>query len=205
VERVHGPQAAMKRLYGRRVARLPGEKGIVLERPISLAGMRDGDGRRRRSSGRSGRSNWPRGTKEERRAELQRRAAERAERERRKHLAEMAAAAAAAAATIDGGEGPFKVMSAAHLHALLRVREEVATQMHIPPESLMPSAAVAVTLTSPATVASHMSGVFVVVDDSFRGLNAGTARRVRKSRDKLHFPTPGSHIALMFKDRATCA
>lgn len=203
VERKHGPRAAIKRMYGRRVSQIPGAKGIVLERPISLAVRRGGDGRRRRSSGRSGKSNWPGGSKEERRAEMERRAAARDERLRRKQLADLAAAAAAMAKTVDGGEGPFRLASMAHLHAMLKVREEVAAKMQIPAESLMPSAAAAVTLTSPASVASHMDGVLVVINDSLRGLEAGTARRVRKTRDKLHFQTPGSHVALMFRTGPT--
>ena len=50
---VHGPKAAIGKLYGKRVKSLASGDGVVVDRPIKLTMPRE---RRRRSSGRSGRS-----------------------------------------------------------------------------------------------------------------------------------------------------
>ena len=52
----HGPKAAMRRLYGRRVKSLACGDGVVVDRPISLAPPRERTHAKRRSSGRSGKS-----------------------------------------------------------------------------------------------------------------------------------------------------
>ena len=53
---VHGPKAAIGKLYGKRVKSLASGNGAVVDRPIKLAGPRKAGEHRRRSSGRSGRS-----------------------------------------------------------------------------------------------------------------------------------------------------
>ena len=132
-------------------------------------------------------------------AELARRAAARAERERQKQLAAMAKAAEEAARAMDGGDGAYDGATAAQRLALMRVRDELATRMAVPPERLAPSATAAVTLVAPTTIPAHADGYFIPIDQSVGELRVGEAKRVRRGRDRLQFETPGSRIALLFK------
>ena len=70
----HGPKAGMRAIFGKTVQHLPGGHGIVKDRALKLAVEK-----KKRKPGRSGASNWPRGSRaarERSRAECGRRAAE---------------------------------------------------------------------------------------------------------------------------------
>ena len=112
----------------------------------------------------------------------------------------MAKAAEEAARALDGGEGAFEGATTAQRMALLRVRNEVATTMAVRPERLAPSATAAVTLIAPTAIPAYADGYFIPVDQSVGGLRVGEAKRVRRGRDRLQFATPGSRVALLFKE-----
>ena len=54
----HGPKAGMRALFGKTVHHLPGGLGIVKDRALKLAVEK-----KKRKPGRSGASNWPRGSR----------------------------------------------------------------------------------------------------------------------------------------------
>ena len=111
----------------------------------------------------------------------------------------MAKAAEEAARAMDGGEGAFDGATTAQRMALLRVRNEVATTMAVPPERLAPSATAAVTLIAPTAIPAYADGIIIPVDQSVGGLCVGEAKRVRRGRDRLQFASAGSRLALLFK------
>ena len=103
------------------------------------------------------------------------------------------------ARAMDGGDGVYDGATAAQRLALMRVRDELATRMAVPPERLAPSATAAVTLIAPTAIPAYADGYFIPVDQSVGGLRVGEAKRVRRGRDRLQFATPGSRVALLFK------
>lgn len=110
----------------------------------------------------------------------------------------MAKAAAEAAKALDGGEGPYDGATVAQRLALMRVRNELANKMAVRPESLAPSASVAVTLVAPTTIRAYSDGVLVPIEHDIGGLRVGEAREIRAGRDRLQFAMAGSRLALLF-------
>ena len=143
---------------------------------------------------------WPCGrTTAERMADQTRRAAQRAERERGKQLAAMAKAAEEAARAMDGGDGAYDGATGAQKMALMRLRNELAMRMALPPERLAPSACAAVTLIAPTAIPAYADGVFVPIDQSVGGMHAGEATLIRRGHDRMQFASAGSRVALLFK------
>lgn len=191
-----GPKAAMKRLHGRVVLGLPRSQGVVVQRPM-LLGTRRGDTPARRR--RSGRSNWAAGSKEERMAELARRAAARLECARVAELARMTKEAAKAAKACDGGTGPYALASPAQRYALWTVRERVAAAMGIDDSNkLTTRAAAAVSLVAPAAVPAFESGMVVAVDESLPSVSPGATVEVHRDESMCQFHQPGACVALTF-------
>ena len=202
-----GAKVAISKLYGRRV--ISDARGVLCDRPISLAACRGvTKTKRRRTSNRSGRSNWPGGTNEERMAELRRRAIAREAREEQKRLEELQKAVNEMAKALDSGEGPYRIASEAQRQALLRLREQAASLMAISADRLSPSAAAVVTLVAPTSVPSHVDGVFVnLAEDSVAGVPSGMARCVRRGSDSIEFMYPGAWMgpsSAPQSGRATC-
>ena len=111
----------------------------------------------------------------------------------------MAKAAEEAARALDGGDGAYNGATVAQRLALMRVRNELATKMAVPAECLAPTASVAVTLVAPTAIPAYADGVLIPVDQSVSGLRVGEAKRVCRGRDRLQFASPGSRVALLFK------
>ena len=181
-----GPKAGMKALYGKTVKHLPGDEGVVKDRSLKLAE------RRKRKSGRSGASNWPRGPKEMRerfKAECARRAAERA----------AAAALREAMSELDDGIGPYMVRSPEEWLAITQVRQALASEVGVSPNDLRPSAAVAVSIV-PGSIESYTDGYIVAMSGgtTTSGVRAGDSFRVRKGSRMCAFVAPGVERALVF-------
>ena len=185
----HGPKAGMRALFGKTVHHLPGGHGIVKDRALKLAVEK-----KKRKSGRSGASNWPRGSRaarERSRAECGRRAAERA-------------AAAALRQAIEEleeeqGDGPYPVRSPEEWLAITKVQQALAVEVGVSPNALNPSAAIAATLV-PGTIDAYMTGYVVSTceSDTNTGVRAGESLSVRKGSVMCEFVTPGVQRALVF-------
>jgi hypothetical protein len=185
----HGPKAGMRALFGKTVHHLPGGHGIVKDRALKLAVEK-----KKRKSGRSGASNWPRGSRaarERSRAECGRRAAERA-------------AAAALRQAIEEleeeqGDGPYPVRSPEEWLAITKVQQALAAEVGVSPNALSPSAAIAATLV-PGTIDAYMTGYVVSTceSDTNTGVRAGESLSVRKGSVMCEFVTPGVQRALVF-------
>lgn len=179
-----GPRAGMRRLFGRRVKSLPEDKGAVFDRAIALTIHQ---AKKRRGPGRSGRSNWPKGSKEDRTAEMNRRAEKRAE-----------DAAAALKDSIDDGKGPYKA-TLQQAMAIRRVREQVGRRIGVAAERLLPSATVAVTTLAPTSIPAFVDGAVVSLDDSLVPMSKGDVMTMRRGASLCKFTTAGSRIALTFR------
>ena len=182
-----GPKAGMRALFGKTVKHLPRGEGVVKDRALKLA-----ERKRKRRSGRSGASNWPRGTKETRerfKAECARRAAERA----------AAAALRGAMSELDDGIGPYMVRSPEEWLAITQVRQALASEVGVSPNDLRPSAAVAVSIV-PGSIESYTDGYIVAMSGgtTTSGVQAGDSLRVRKGSRMCDFATPGVERALVF-------
>ena len=183
-----GPKAGMRALYGKTVKHLPRGEGVVKDRVLKMAAEK-----KKRKSGRSGASNWPRGTmatRERFKAESARRAAERA----------AAAALREAMSELDDGVGPYMVRSPEEWLAITQVRQALASDHGLSPNELRPSAAVAVTLL-PGSIDAYTNGYIVAMSEgttTSSGLRAGDSLRVRKGRTMCDFATPGVERALVF-------
>ena len=186
----HGPKAGMRALYGKTVKHISGGKGIVKDRALKLALQK-----KKRKSGPSGASNWPRGSKETRRRfkeECARRAAERAaEAALRQAIDELGEE--------DDVDGPYPVRSPAEWIAILKVRQALAAEVGVSPNALNPSAAIAATLV-PGTIDAYTTGYVVSMCDSDTNtrVRAGESMSVRKGSVMCEFVTPGVQRALVF-------
>ena len=181
-----GPKAGMRALFGTTVKHLPDGEGVVKDRALKMAAEK-----KKRKSGRSGASNWPRGTRAMRerfKAESARRAAERA----------ATAALREAMSELDEGVGPYMVRSPEEWLAITQVRQALASETGLSPNELRPSAAVAVTLL-PGSIDAYTNGYIVAMSGtSSSGVRAGDSLRVRKGRPMCDFATPGVERALVF-------
>ena len=181
-----GPKAGMRALFGKTVKHLPRGEGVVKDRALKLA-----ERKKKRRSGRSGASNWPRGTKETRerfKAECARRAAERA----------AAAALREAMSELDDGSGPYMVRSPDEWLAITQVRRALASEMGLSPNQLRPSAAVAATLV-PGSIDAYTNGYLVAISEgTISGVRAGDSLCVRKGGLMCEFATPGVERAIVF-------
>ena len=181
-----GPKAGMRALFGTTVNHLPDGEGVVKDRALKMAAEK-----KKRKSGRSGASNWPRGTRAMRerfKAESARRAAERA----------ATAALREAMSELDEGVGPYMVRSPEEWLAITQVRQALASETGLSPNELRPSAAVAVTLL-PGSIDAYTNGYLVAMSDTgSSGVRAGDSLRVRKGRPMCDFATPGVERALVF-------
>ena len=184
-----GPKAAMTTLYGRTVKVLACGNGVIKDRPLALRAQH-----KKRRSGPSGKSNWPRGTRQERAEGRQRRAQRRQQVDR-----EVAAALRQAAQDLDSGRGAFAVRCLKQQLAILRLRDEAATLMNVSPDELSPSAAIVATLVPAGPIPSWTTGCFTVVaDDEPTGLRAGTAMPAERGDTLCEFPNPGLQCGLVF-------
>ena len=187
-----GPKAAMTTLYGRTVKVLACGNGVIKDRPLALRAQH-----KKRRSGPSGKSNWPRGTRQERAEWLQRRAQRRQQVDR-----EVAAALRQAARDLDSGRGAFAVRCIKQQLAILRLRDEAATLMNVSPDELSPSAAIVATLVPAGPIPSWTTGCFTVVaDDEPTGLRAGTAMPAERGDTLCEFPNPGLQCGLVFHQK----
>jgi len=189
----HGPKAGMEMLFGRTVQHLPEGDGVVKDRPLVFAV------KKKRRSGKSGRSNWPKNMAE-------RLARERSKAERALLAAQRAAAAALREASreTDDGRGAYAVRCPAEWMAVAEVRHALAANMGVPACELSPSAAVAATML-PGCIDAYTDGFAVVLSEggaktntSSTELQMGQAVRLHRGGVMCDFLTPGMLRGLVF-------
>ena len=115
---MHGPKAGIKMLHGKTVQYLPGGDGVVKDRALKFVA------KKKRRSGKSGNSNWPKDKAE-------RLAREQSKAERALLAAQRAAAAALreAISEMDDGCGAYAVRCPAEWMAITKVRHALADNM----------------------------------------------------------------------------
>lgn len=187
----HGPKAGMEMLFGRTVQHLPEGDGVVKDRPLVFVV------KKKRRSGKSGRSNWPKNKAE-------RLARERSKAERALLAAQRAAAAALreASRNMDDGFGAYAVRCPAEWMAIAEVRQALAANMGVPACELSPSAAVAATML-PGRIDAYTDGFAVILSgsggtDSSAELQMGQAVRLHRGGAMCDFITPGMLRGLVF-------
>jgi len=192
LSRCRGAKVAIDALHGRTVKVLPNGRGVIKDRPLAF------QARKKRASGPSGKSNWPK-NRQEREAWYARRARPSSDRQT------MDAALREAAKELgDDGRGAYVVRCVKEQVAILRLRQEAAAFLSVPPVDLKPSASFIAAL-APVRVPSYTNGCGVVVaDDDACGVLAGTAVQVAKGGLLYRFAQPGSHCTLVFHHRAAC-
>ena len=186
LSRRRGAKVAIDALHGRTVKVLSKGRGVIKDRPLAFLAPK------KRASGPSGRSNWPKNQHE--RDAWKRRKAQPSS--RRQGID--AALREAAKELGDDGKGAYVVRCVRQQLAILRLRQEAAAFLSVPPVALKPSASLIAAL-APVRVPSYTNGVGVVVaEDEPCGVLAGTAVQVAKGGLLYNFAQPGSHCTLVF-------
>ena len=171
---------------------MPEGEGVVKDRALKFVP------RKKRRSGKSGKSNWPKNKAE-------RLARERSKAERALLAAQRAAAAALreAAREMDDGRGAYAVRCPAEWMAIAEVRHALATEMGVPACELSPSAAVAATML-PGCIDAYTDGFAVILPESGTKTNSSTelqmgqAVRLHRGGVMCDFLTPGMLRGLVF-------
>ena len=185
---MHGPKAGIKMLHGKTVQYLPGGDGVVKDRALKFVS------KKKRRSGKSGKSNWPKDKAE-------RLAREQSKAERALLAAQRAAAAALreAISEMDNGCGAYAVRCPAEWMAITKVRHALADNMGVSAYELSPSAAVAATLL-PGSIDAYTDGYVVILSGS--STNGGAqAVRLLKGHVMCDFDTPGVQCGTVFHTR----
>ena len=183
----HGAKAAMKLLYGKTVNHLPGGGGVVKDRPLKFVVQK------KRRSGKSGKSNWPKN-----KAERLARVNSRAERALRAALKAEAAALRRMIREMDNGKGAYVVRCSAEWMAIEKVRDALSAETGIPASGLSPSAAIAATLL-PGSIDAYTNGFVVSTSESNTntGLPRGEAMRIYEGCEMCEFQTAGIQCGLV--------
>lgn len=186
LSRRRGAMVAIDALHGRTVKLLPKGRGVIKDRPLAFLAPK------KRRSGPSGKSNWPK-NRQEREAWYKRKA--HPSPSRHDILRQ------AAKEFEDNGQGAYVVRCVKQQVAILKLRQEAASFLSVPSIDLKPSASLIAAL-APVHVPSYTNGCGVVVEeDEPCGALAGTAVKVSKGGLLYTFDRPGSHCTLVFHYR----